>query len=71
MRAMGAVCSFWYLLQDCRIPAGQSEMPMPYKCPMDHIFEPSLWYYHKVAFREPGVHALGNLTLVEWHNAAE
>lgn len=44
---------FWFLLDDCRIPAGPEKMPMPYECPMDHIFEPSLWYYHKVEFREP------------------
>jgi len=39
---------FWFLLEDCRIPAGPEKMPMPYECPMDHIFEPSLWYHHKV-----------------------
>ena len=39
---------FWFLLDDCRIPAGPEKMPMPYECPMDHIFEPSLWYHHKV-----------------------
>mmetsp|Transcript_19097 Transcript_19097/g.26441 ORF Transcript_19097/g.26441 Transcript_19097/m.26441 type:complete len:801 (-) Transcript_19097:47-2449(-) len=43
----------WWLLEDCRIPAGKSQMPMPYNCPMDHIFEPAEWYYHKVNFREP------------------
>jgi len=43
----------WWLLDDCRIPAGRSEMPMPYQCPMDHIFEPAEWYRHRVDFREP------------------
>ncbi|KAK3239054.1 hypothetical protein CYMTET_50993 [Cymbomonas tetramitiformis] len=43
----------WWMLEDGRIPAGAKQMPMPYKCPMDHIFEPAEWYNHKVDFREP------------------
>ncbi|KAK3263706.1 hypothetical protein CYMTET_27507 [Cymbomonas tetramitiformis] len=38
----------WWLLEDCRVAAGNHQMPMPYECPMDHLFEPAAWFYFKV-----------------------
>eukprot|EP00898_Chlorokybus_atmophyticus_P009220 jgi/Chlat1/929/Chrsp108S01364 len=33
----------WWMNTDCRMPAAQA-MPMPYICPMDHVFDLEPWY---------------------------
>ncbi|KAK3267673.1 hypothetical protein CYMTET_23785 [Cymbomonas tetramitiformis] len=44
---------YWWLLHGCRTP-GAERMPLPYECPMDHVFEPSMWFKANLHFRQAG-----------------
>ena len=52
-RALCYCDKMWNNLHACRAPGGEA-MPLPFECPMDHIFDVPRWALHNVSFREPG-----------------
>jgi hypothetical protein len=48
---------YWWLTHACRMPGAES-MPLPFQCPLDHIFDIGRWSDEKLEYREAGF--LGN-----------
>jgi hypothetical protein len=44
---------YWWLTHACRMPGAES-MPLPFLCPLDHIFDIGRWEDQKLAYREAG-----------------
>jgi hypothetical protein len=44
---------YWWLTHACRMPGAES-MPLPFLCPLDHIFDIGRWEDEKLAYREAG-----------------
>ena len=43
---------YWGFLQNCRMPTAPTEMPMPFRCSQDALFEIKHWDDKAVRFRE-------------------
>jgi hypothetical protein len=52
-RALCYCDKLWNNLHGCRGP-GAEAMPLPFECPMDHIFNVPHWAMQNVSFREAG-----------------
>jgi hypothetical protein len=44
---------YWWLTHACRMPGAES-MPLPFLCPLDHIFDIGRWEDEKLQYREAG-----------------
>ena len=43
---------YWGFLENCRMPTGPEDMPLPFHCPQDALFEIKRWNDLGVRFRE-------------------
>ena len=43
---------YWGFLQNCRMPTAPQDMPLPFRCPQDALFEIKFWNDKGVRFRE-------------------